>query len=90
MGGKAGGKTEVTLHEVVVKAAPGMEGALAGMEAGWNGSLDKLSHELGYLKPGPPATRAKHTVALGTQDFVLAHLWMRRPRSFSKPIPTQN
>ena len=36
------GKTKLTLHVVMVKAEPGAEGALDGMEEGWNQSLDKL------------------------------------------------
>ncbi len=37
-----GGKTEMTLHVVVLKSTPAAAGALAGMEAGWSQSLDKL------------------------------------------------
>jgi uncharacterized protein YndB with AHSA1/START domain len=37
------GKTTLTLHAVVVKAEPGTETALAGMEAGWSQSLDRLA-----------------------------------------------
>ncbi len=44
------GKTELTLHIVVVKAAPSAAGALEGMEPGWSQSLDKLSENLGVLK----------------------------------------
>ena len=36
------GKTKLTMHAVVTKAAPGAADALAGMEEGWNQSLDKL------------------------------------------------
>ena len=40
------GKTKLTVREVVVKAEPGAEGALAGMEEGWTMSLDKLGEFL--------------------------------------------
>jgi uncharacterized protein YndB with AHSA1/START domain len=42
-----GGKTKLTLKAVVVKSAPEVAGALAGMEAGWNQSLDRLGELLG-------------------------------------------
>jgi hypothetical protein len=35
-----------TRRVVVVKAAPGVEDALAGMEEGWNQSLDRLAEAL--------------------------------------------
>ena len=41
-----GGKTKLTLRVVVVKATPEVEGALAGMEEGWNQSLDRLAEAL--------------------------------------------
>jgi uncharacterized protein YndB with AHSA1/START domain len=37
------GKTKLTVHAVVTKSAPAAEGALAGMEQGWNQSLDRLA-----------------------------------------------
>ncbi len=40
------GKTKLTLHAVVVKAAPATAAALAGMEEGWSQSLDKLSEHV--------------------------------------------
>ena len=40
------GKTRVTVHAVVTKATPEAEGALDGMEEGWNQSLDKLAEFL--------------------------------------------
>ncbi len=36
-------KTKLTLHAVVVKAVPEVAGALAGMEEGWNQSLDRFA-----------------------------------------------
>jgi uncharacterized protein YndB with AHSA1/START domain len=36
------GKTRLTLTAQVVKASPAMAGAMAGMDEGWSGSLDKL------------------------------------------------
>jgi len=41
------GKTKFTLRAVVVKSTPEVAGALAGMEEGWNLSLDKLAEHLG-------------------------------------------
>lgn len=40
------GKTKLTLQAVVVKATPEMARSLAGMEEGWNQSLDRLAEEL--------------------------------------------
>jgi uncharacterized protein YndB with AHSA1/START domain len=37
-----GGKTKLTMHALVTRATPAAEGALAGMEEGWNQSLDSL------------------------------------------------
>lgn len=39
-------KTELTLQAVVVKSSPGVAASLAGMEEGWNQSLDRLVEEL--------------------------------------------
>lgn len=36
------GKTEMTVHVVVIKTTPEAAGPLAGMEQGWNQQLDKL------------------------------------------------
>lgn len=38
-----GGRTELNLHATVLRAAPEVMGALAGMEQGWNMSLDSLA-----------------------------------------------
>jgi uncharacterized protein YndB with AHSA1/START domain len=38
-----GGKTKLTLHASAVGLAPAALQMLAGMEAGWNGSLDQLA-----------------------------------------------
>ena len=40
------GKTKLTLHAVILKVGPGVEGALAGMEEGWNQSLERLAEYL--------------------------------------------
>jgi uncharacterized protein YndB with AHSA1/START domain len=37
------GKTKLTLHARVTKAAPDVAGALAGMEQGWTESLERLA-----------------------------------------------
>jgi uncharacterized protein YndB with AHSA1/START domain len=42
-----GGKTKLTLHAVVLKATPEAATALAGMEEGWNQSLDRLAEYVG-------------------------------------------
>jgi uncharacterized protein YndB with AHSA1/START domain len=41
-----GGKTKLMLQSVVVKSVPEVQGALDGMEEGWNQSLDKLAEFL--------------------------------------------
>jgi uncharacterized protein YndB with AHSA1/START domain len=41
-----GGKTLLTVHALVTKATPEAEGALEGMEQGWNEQLDKLDEFL--------------------------------------------
>ena len=38
-----GGKTEMTLHIVLVKSTPISAAAWAGAEMGWSQSLDKLA-----------------------------------------------
>ena len=43
------GKTKMTVHAAITKAAPGMEMALAGMEQGWRESLDKLEEYIACL-----------------------------------------
>jgi uncharacterized protein YndB with AHSA1/START domain len=51
------GKTTLTLHAVVVKAAPEAARALEGMEAGWTQSLERLEAELARARaeaPGDP------------------------------------
>ena len=40
------GKTKLTLKAVVTKAGPAATNALAGMEEGWNQSLDRLAESL--------------------------------------------
>ncbi len=47
---KLGEKTKMTLHIVVTKASPGSEFAIAGMEAGWTQSIDKLGEMLEKAK----------------------------------------
>lgn len=37
------GKTKVTLHVIVLRSAPAVAGAIAGMEQGWSQSLEKLT-----------------------------------------------
>ncbi len=40
---EVGGKTKVTVHNGVLRAAPSATQALAGMEPGWTQTLDKLA-----------------------------------------------
>jgi uncharacterized protein YndB with AHSA1/START domain len=40
------GKTHMTVHIIVIKTTPEAEGALRGMEIGWNQQLDKLGEFL--------------------------------------------
>ena len=42
-----GGKTKLTMHASAVGLAPIAVQMLAGMDAGWNGSLDKLAELVG-------------------------------------------
>jgi uncharacterized protein YndB with AHSA1/START domain len=44
--GEHNGKTRLTLRAVVVKSTPEVAAALAGMEEGWNQSLDRLAEDL--------------------------------------------
>ena len=43
---ESNGKTKLTIHAAVTKAAPEMAAAVAGMDVGWGQSLDKLSEFL--------------------------------------------
>ncbi len=45
-----GGKTKLTLQAVVVRSAPEVAAALAGMEEGWKQSLDKLAEWLAKVE----------------------------------------
>jgi uncharacterized protein YndB with AHSA1/START domain len=45
-----GNQTEMTLHAVITRAVPEAAEALAGMEAGWNESFDKLAGHLAVLQ----------------------------------------
>jgi uncharacterized protein YndB with AHSA1/START domain len=55
------GKTKLTLHVVVLKAAPEAAGALAGMEEGWTQSLERLD--------GLVATSASDREIVATRVF---------------------
>jgi uncharacterized protein YndB with AHSA1/START domain len=44
------GKTKVTVHVIVLKASAAVAGALAGMEMGWNQSLDKLAELIAQIR----------------------------------------
>jgi uncharacterized protein YndB with AHSA1/START domain len=68
------GKTRLNLHVVVTKAAPEAAGALAGMEEGWNQSLDTLAEELTSLKGKTTMKTANRTIITaepGTQELVI-------------------
>lgn len=43
------GKTRLTVHVVITMATVAAEGALSGMDIGWNQSLDKLAEFLGHF-----------------------------------------
>ena len=45
-----GGKTKLTMHARAVGLAPIAVQMLAGMDAGWNGSLDKLAELVGVTQ----------------------------------------
>jgi len=44
-----GDKTKLTVHAVVTRATPEMAPAIAGMDMGWNQSLDKLTEQLSEI-----------------------------------------
>lgn len=44
-----GNQTELTMHAVILRAAPEATEALAGMEQGWNESFDRLEARLATL-----------------------------------------
>ena len=46
---RQGEKTKLTVHAVVTRATAEMAPALAGMDLGWNQSLDKLTEQLAEL-----------------------------------------
>lgn len=50
--GRAGRKTELTLHAVVTRSTPEAAAALSGMEQGWSESFDKLARQLTTLQTG--------------------------------------
>lgn len=65
------GKTKLTLDIVVTKAAPAAEGALAGMEEGWNQSLDSLAEILANQQGGPIMAKTTITAEPGKQEVVI-------------------
>ena len=68
------GKTKVTVHAVITKAAPGSEGALEGMEEGWNQSLDKLTEFVGQSTAGATKADTKIVAEPGKQEIVLTRV----------------
>lgn len=46
------GETKIKLSAAVVKSGPGTEESLAGMETGWNQSLDRLADLVEKMKDG--------------------------------------
>jgi uncharacterized protein YndB with AHSA1/START domain len=58
---ETGGKTEMTLHIVLVKASPAAASAWGGAEMGWNQSLDKLTNFLAGFANESRAKKAKIT-----------------------------
>jgi uncharacterized protein YndB with AHSA1/START domain len=59
--GEASGKTEMTLHIVLVKSTPASAAAWAGAEMGWNQSLDKLTGFVSSMKAD--AAKSKSYIA---------------------------
>jgi uncharacterized protein YndB with AHSA1/START domain len=57
------GKTKLTLQAVVLKALPEAAEGLAGMEQGWNESLDRLASTLGSMNGGAKMTDNYQTAA---------------------------
>jgi uncharacterized protein YndB with AHSA1/START domain len=66
-----GGKTKLTMHALVTKAAPGSEGALAGMEEGWNQSLDKLEEFLDKGQGGTNMAKTQVFAEPGKHDIMV-------------------
>jgi uncharacterized protein YndB with AHSA1/START domain len=72
------GRTYMTLHIVVTKRTPEVEGALAGMEEGWSQSFEKLEGRL-----------AKTLVAIDTNRYeILASRLFDAPRELVFKIHT--
>ena len=70
-----GGKTEITLHVVVVKSTPVAAGALDGMEAGWSQSLTKLVDLLAYVKSDASSNKTAITAEPGKQEVVITRVF---------------
>lgn len=62
------GKTKITMHAVVLKVVPTAAGALAGMEAGWNQSIEKLEAHLARVSTAAQAM-------LGDSEFLITRVF---------------
>lgn len=69
------GKTKLTLHVVVTRATPASEGALAGMEEGWNQSLDKLTEHLDSQQGQTTHAGINFVAEPGRQEFVMTRVF---------------
>ncbi|MGA7732396.1 MAG: SRPBCC family protein [Chloroflexia bacterium] len=69
------GKTKLTVRAAVTRAAPGSEGALAGMEEGWSQSLDKLAELLGQPTGGATMSKSNLIAEPGKQEIVITRVF---------------
>jgi uncharacterized protein YndB with AHSA1/START domain len=65
----AAGKTKVTVHILVLRAAPEMAGALAGMEQGWTETVEKLAAHVAIM------SRTQITVEPGKQEITVSRIF---------------
>jgi uncharacterized protein YndB with AHSA1/START domain len=70
-----GGKTKLTLQEVVVRSTPAAEWALSGMEEGWNQSLDKLAEEVQGSKGDTTMGKTNFVIEPGKQEIVITRVF---------------
>ena len=70
-----GGKTKLTLRVAVVRSTPAAEWALAGMEEGWNQSLDKLTEEVQGSKGETTMGKTNFVIEPGKQEIVITRVF---------------
>ncbi|HEX9029312.1 MAG TPA: SRPBCC domain-containing protein [Anaerolineales bacterium] len=81
-----GGKTEMTLHVVVVRSTPAAAGALQGMEAGWTQSLEKLNDLAGQLKSDTGKHKIKFAAEPGKQEVIVTRTFDASPELIFKTM----